>query len=394
MGSQAATQETIAVACTAPPAFRDWIAYSYGAIAASTYQAGKIAMLGWDGRQVTLMMRAFDKPLGLSISDQRLVMATRHDLWVFANSPPLAHDYQENQPGRYDALYLPRVTYHVGDLNVHDVTMIGNDIWMAATRFSCLAKLSYDFSFIPIWKPWFVTDLVPEDRCHLNGIAMRDGQPRYMSALGTTDAPGAWREKKADGGVLIDIQRNEFVLEGLSMPHSPRWHNGRLWFLNSGAGELRVTDPGSGTSEVVCGLPGYLRGLCFHGSYALIGLSKIREKHIFGGLPVQQHYEKLFCGIAVVDLRDGRLAGMFEFTAGCEELYDVQFIPGVRRPMLLNLEKPVVRQTVSNPDSSFWFRPSSEVRDSAPSGLDLSVGADAGSLCTLDATPLDTTLKT
>jgi len=269
----------------------------------------------------------------------------------------------ENEPGRYDALYLPRATYHTGDLHTHDVALVGDEIWLAATRFSCLAKLSYDFSFLPVWKPRFLSDLVPEDRCHLNGIALRDGRPRYVTALGTTDAPGGWREHKATGGVLLDVESDEIVLGGLAMPHSPRWHDGRLWLLNSGAGELLRVDPESGRAEVVCRLPGYLRGLCFRGPYALVGLSKIRERHIFGGLPVQQCYDQLRCGVAVVDVRDGRELGFFEFTAGCEELYDVEFLPGVHRPMILNLLRPEVRQAVTNPESCYWLRPSKEIRD-------------------------------
>jgi uncharacterized protein (TIGR03032 family) len=366
MGSQAATFDPVAIACQAAPGFQDWLARAGGAVAVSTYQAGKVAMIGWDGRQVTLLMREFDKPLGLKASGDRLAVATRHDLWVLTNSPLLAHDYLPTAPGRYDALYLPRATYHTGDLHTHDVTILGEEIWLAATRFSCLAKVSYDFSFLPVWKPRFVTDLVPEDRCHLNGIAVRDGRPRYVTALGTTDAPGAWREQKATGGVLIDVANDEIVLGGLAMPHSPRWHDGRLWLLNSGAGELLVVDPESGRFDVVCRLPGYLRGLCFHGPYALVGLSKIRERHIFGGLPVQQRCQNLLCGVAVVDLRSGQEAGFFEFTAGCEELYDVEFLPGVRRPMILNLLRPEVHEAVTNPESCYWLRPSNEIQSSDP----------------------------
>jgi len=360
MRSQTETRELLAVACRAAPGFQDWLAEANGTVAVSTYQAGKVAMIGWDGRQVTLLMREFDKPLGMTAVGDRLAIAAKHDLWILANSPLLAHDFLETSPGRYDALYLPRTTYHTGDLNTHDVAILGNDIWLAATRFSCLAKASHDFSFEPVWKPKFVSDIVPEDRCHLNGIAVRDGKPRYVTALGTTDEPGAWRERKATGGVLIDLESDEIVLDGLAMPHSPRWHDERLWLLNSGAGELLTVDPRTGEPDVVCRLPGYLRGLCFHGPFALVGLSKIRERHIFGGLPVQERCERLLCGIAVIDVRDGREAGFFEFTAGCEELYDVQFLPGVRRPMILNLEKPVAHEAVTNPESCYWLRPSSE----------------------------------
>jgi uncharacterized protein (TIGR03032 family) len=380
MGSQAVTHDSVAVACSAAPGFSNWLAQARGSIAVSTYQANKLAMIGWDGRQVTLLMRQFDKPLGFAASADRLALATRHDVMLFANSPLLANDFVEEVPGRYDALYLPRATYHTGDLNTHDVAILNNEIWIAATRFSCLAKLTYDFSFVPVWKPSFVTDLVPEDRCHLNGMAVRDGRPRYVTALGTTDAAGAWRERKATGGVLIDIEADEIMLGGLAMPHSPCWYGERLWMLNSGAGELLLVDPQSGRADVVSRLPGYLRGLSFCGPFALIGMSKIRERHIFGGLPVQQRCENLLCGVAVVDTRDGRLAGMFEFTAGCEELYDVEFLPGVHRPMILNLEKPTARQALTNPDSCYWLCPKNEIREPAPAASGFVTHEEASAL--------------
>jgi len=355
--------DPIRIACSASASFLEWLSGAGGSLCVSTYQAGKVAMIGWDGQQVTLLMRQFDKPLGLAVDGSRLALASRNVFWMFANSPPLAHDYLEDRPGRYDALYLPRATYHTGDLNTHDVAFDEEGVLLVAARFSCLARLSYDFSFSPVWKPGFVSDLVPEDRCHLNGLAVRDGRAQHVTALGTTDEPGGWRENKAKGGVLIDVESGEILLGGLAMPHSPRWYDGRLWVLNSGAGQFLQVDPSTGQSNVVCEMAGYLRGLCFVGPYALVGLSKIREKHIFGGLPVQHRYhDKLLCGVAVVDIRSGREVGFFEFTAGCEELYDVQFLPGVCRPTILNLEKPAVYQAITNCDSSFWLRASSEIK--------------------------------
>jgi len=363
MNQSPEVNEPVRVECTSSAEFQGWLSQAGGSLAITTYQAGKVAMVGWDGRQITLLMRQFDKPLGLALKGSRLALATRHDLWIFSNAPLLAHDYLEDHPGRYDALYLPRATFHTGDLHTHDVAFQDEDLLLVNTRFSCLARLSPDYSFTPVWKPKFVSDLVPEDRCHLNGVVVLDGRPKYVTALGTTDTAGAWRENKATGGVLIDVDTDEIIAAGMAMPHSPRWYDNRLWVLNSGRGELLVVDPTTGQSDAVCGLPGYLRGLCFVGPYALVGLSRIREKHIFGGLPIQQRYEKLLCGVAVIDLRTGAWIGMFEFTEGCEELYDVRFLPGVRRPMILNLEKPAVRSAITNPDSSFWLRASSEIRE-------------------------------
>lgn len=358
--------QPVRIDCAVSSGFEAWIAQSGGSLAISTYQAGKVAMVGWDGRQVTLLMRQFDKPLGLAVQRGRLALATRNDVTLFADAPLLAPEYLEDQPGRYDALFLPRVTYHTGDLHTHDVVFEGDDLLVVNTRFSCLARLDPRYNFVPVWKPAFITDIVPEDRCHLNGVALRDGKAAYATALGMTDTPGGWRPNKATGGVVLDIPSGEVVLGGLAMPHSPRWYAGRLWVLNSGTGELVVVDVGTGQAETVCGLPGYLRGLAFVGPYALVGLCKIREKHIFGGLPIQARYERLRCGVAVVDLRSGTEVGMFEFTAGCEELYDVQFLPGVRRPMILNLEKEAARQAMTHPESSWWLRPSAEIRDAGP----------------------------
>ncbi len=354
------SKEPIRIECRATGSFEQWLAASGGALAITTYQAGKVALVGWDGRQLTLLMRQFDKPLGLAGDGDLLALATRHEITLFANAPLLASEYLPDQPGRYDALYLPRVTYQTGDLNTHDVAFCGGQVLLVNTRFSCVARVSDRYSFEPVWQPPFVTDLVPEDRCHLNGIAVLDGRPKWVTAHGATDTPGGWRPGKADGGVLVDMETNEIVLRGLSMPHSPRWHQGRLWLLNSGAGELLTWEPGTDRPEVVCVLPGYVRGLCFVGSYAVIGLSKIREKHIFGGLPIQQRFDRLQCGVVIVDLRSAAPIGMFEFTAGCEELYEVRFLPGVYRPMIVNLERSAAREAFTNPDSSFWLRPGTD----------------------------------
>lgn len=350
--------ERPAIACQADNGFQQWLAQAGGSIALTTYQAGKVALIGWDGAQLTLLMRQFDKPLGLAVEGSRLALATRTDVVILANAPLLAGDYLESQPGRYDALYLPRVTFHTGDVGTHDVVFHQGSVTIVNTKFSCLARLSWEHSFEPIWKPPFITDIVPEDRCHLNGVAVVEGQLRFATAHAATDSPAGWRKCRTNGGVLIEIPTGEIVLRGLCMPHSPRWHDGRLWLLNSGAGELLVWQPGSSRTDVVCRLPGYLRGLCLVGGYALVGLSKIREKYLFGGVPVEQYFPQLACGVCIVDLSRGEPVGWFEFTAGCTELYEVQFLPGIRRPMILNLEKPASREAFALPQCSFWIRSS------------------------------------
>lgn len=348
--------------CATSESFVNWLACTRGSVAISTYQAGKLVLVGWNGNQVTVLPRDFQKPMGLAVDADRMALATQHAVILFGNAKLLAAEYLEDQPGRYDSLYLPRVSYLTGDLNVHDVAFAGNDLILVNSRFSCLATPSSEFSFRPFWQPPFISELAPEDRCHLNGVAIRDGRPAYVTALGSTDVVGGWRERKADGGVVLDVSTGDVLVRRCSMPHSPRWHEDRLWILNSGTGELWLVDPATGDRTVVCGLPGYLRGLCFVGRYALVGLSRIREKHIFGGLPIERRHQELKCGVAVVDLKDGRSVAMLEFTAGCTELYDVQFIPAVQRPAIVNLDRPASRQAFTAPTFSYWLRPNAERR--------------------------------
>lgn len=351
------------IACDVTGEFAAWLAQSGGSLAISTYQAGKVVLVGWDGRQVTVLLRHFDKPMGMALSNGRMALATRHEVALFANAPLLAPDYLENQRGLYDGLFLPRTSYWTGDLNVHDVAFADDGLWIVATRFCCLARLSDEFSFVPVWRPPFLSDTVPEDRCHLNGLAVVDGKPTYVTALGTTDVVGGWRKDKATGGIVMRYPGGDIITRGLAMPHSPRWHDGALWLLNSGAGELWRVNVANGQHDVVTALPGYLRGFALVGPDALVGLCQIREKHIFGGLPVQTRYERLHCGVALIDTRSGAELGRLEFTAGAQELFEVVFIPGLRRPMLLNRDKPATRDAFTAPEFSYWLRPSNVIQD-------------------------------
>lgn len=351
------TTERTPLACSADAAFTEWLAGSGGSLVVSTYQAGMVLLIGWNGAQLSLLPRHFEKVTGIDVSEGRLAVAARHEIHCFANAPALAPSLVADAPGRYDALYLPRSTHYTADIHAHDIAYEGDTLWVVNTRFSCLARLSADYSFAPEWKPRFVTALVPEDRCHLNGLALRHGKPRTLSALGSTDTPGGWREHKATGGVLIDLPSGEVVTRGLAMPHSPRWHGDRLYVLNSGCGTLVQVDPDSGAQTVVCQLPGYLRGLSFVGDHALIGLCRIRERKIFGGLPIEAAGTPLRCGVALVDLKRGVLAGLFEFTGGVEELFDIRFLPGLRRPNLLRPDQPAVREAMTTAQVSWWLRP-------------------------------------
>lgn len=369
-----------AITCRAENGFAEWMSHIGGSVVISTYQAGKVAIVGWNGTQIGITMRHFRRPMGMAVTGgpsrvtrseilgaqphahapRQLALATQYELLHFSDAELLAHDYI--QPGRYDALLVPRVSYLTGNLNLHDMAFDADGaLLIVNTRFSCLCKVTPQFSFVPIWHPPFVSLLEPTDRCHLNGLAMRDGKPAYATALGKSDTPRGWHTDRITRGILMRVPDGEILHAGLSMPHSPRLHAGRLWLLNSAQGELCVIDETTGRHEVVAALPGFLRGLSFvegydGKTYAIIGMSRVREKYLFEGLPVQKRFSKLVCGAAVVEVGSGRHVGNFEFTGGAEELYDVQFLHGVVRPSILNREKDVVVEVITSPEFSYWLR--------------------------------------
>jgi uncharacterized protein (TIGR03032 family) len=211
------------------------------------------------------------------------------------------------------------------------------------TLFSCLCTLDPEYSFIPRWRPRFVTDIKRQDRCHLNGMAMVDDRPKYVTAFGETNEPEGWRSNKVGGGVVIDVDNGETVARGLAMPHSPRVHNGRLWALDSGRGRLVTIDPATGHVDTVAQFTGYARGLAFAGPFAFVGLSQIRETAVFGGVPIADADQQRPCGVAVVDIRNGRVVGMIEFESTVQELFDVQLLPGVRFPAVVGFNKETIQ---------------------------------------------------
>jgi uncharacterized protein (TIGR03032 family) len=309
----------------------------------STYQANKLLVARAAGAGLSMLVRTFDRPMGLAADARRLAVGTRTQVWYLRNAPDLAPRVEP--AGQHDACFLPRSCHVTGDIGVHELAWAGDELWAVNTRFSCLCTLDPDYSFVPRWRPPFVTALAAEDRCHLNGLAVVDGQPRYATALGATDTAGGWRADKPRGGVLIDVPSNETVARGLSMPHSPRWHGGRLWVLESGTGRVLIAGPAGDTTEVVGGLPGFARGLAASGRFALIGLSKIRPTSAMDGVPLADRRAELKCGVAAVDLTAGRVVGLLEFQSAVEEIFDVQLLPGVRFPEVVGFQKDDLNHT-------------------------------------------------
>lgn len=324
-------------------------------LAISTYQLGKLAVFRSRQQRLTLLLRTFDKAMGMAVARDRLAIGTKNSIWVLRNDAATAADL--DPPDRHDACYLPRSCHVTGDIAVHEMAWSDQTLWFINTKFSCLCTVDADFSFVPHWKPQCVTRLAPEDYCHLNGLALQNGQPKYVTALAQTDTPQGWRAFKRDGGCLIDVPSGEVVACGLSMPHSPRVYGGKVWLLDSGTGRLVTIDERNGSAETVAELPGFTRGLAFCGDYAFVGLSQIRESLTFGELPITERLsaDERKCGVWVVQLSTGVVVGFLEFERRVQEIFDVQLLHGVRNPAVIGLQKDDVNHRYVLPRSEIDY---------------------------------------
>jgi uncharacterized protein (TIGR03032 family) len=312
----------------------------------STYQAGKLIAVRSEGGRVNTHFRNFNTPMGMALRNDRLALGTKTQVLQYQNQPDVT---RKLPPGArpYDACYVPRTAQTTGNIGVHELAYVGDELWAVNTRFSCLCTFTQDASFIPRWRPWFISGLSPEDRCHINAFGTRDGAIRYVTALGETDGPAEWRANKARGGVLIELPPGPMpprggrpLSRGLSMPHSPRWHANRLWVLESGAGSLSVVDEATGRLDHVALLPGFTRGLDFVGPFAFVGLSQVRESAVFSGIPITDRLkvEERSCGMWVVDVRNGQTVAFLRFESGVQEVFAVQVLPNIRYPEILTEE--------------------------------------------------------
>ena len=343
--------ETAALPSVHTASFPALLQQLHTSLVLTTYQAHKLVVVRADGDSLNTHFCAMERPMGLALDGGRLAIGTQLQIRDFRNVSEVAPKLEP--AGRYDACFLPRRGHVTGDIDVHEMAFVpGGALWLVNTRFSCLCTLDLESSFVPRWRPGFVSGLSPEDRCHLNGLAIRDRQPRYVTALGATDTREGWRHNKTQGGILMDVSQDAIITGGLSMPHSPRWHDGRIWLLESGTGGLGVVDPATGDYETVVRLPGFTRGLDFVGSLAFVGLSQVRETAVFSGIPITERLPERACGVWVVDVQTGQTIATLRFEDGVQEIFAVQALPGISFPEVLNEDEKTIAATYVLPDDA------------------------------------------
>ena len=331
--------------------FTSWLVEHKISLSFTTYQANKLFFVGLDSRQqISIFERTFERSMGLAYDpkSQALWLASSYQIWRFENALKAGQDHQG-----YDRVYVPQVGYTTGDVDTHDVALDNSGLIFVNSLFSCLARISHKYSFEPIWKPPHISKLAAEDRCHLNGLAVKNGEVAYVSCVSTTDVNEGWREHRQNGGVIIDVQSDDYIADGLSMPHSPRWYQGKLYVLNSGKGEFGYIDLKSGQFEPIAFCPGYLRGMSFIGDFALVGLSKPRGNDMFSGLALQQRLTKKNiqprCALQVINLNTGDIVHELRIEGVVEELFDVCILDNTVRPMAIGFMNEEIRRSLSLP---------------------------------------------
>ena len=332
----------------------------------STYQSGKLILVREDNGALNTHFRELPKPMGVAVDAGRIAVGTGFQLLELRNVPAVSAKL--DPPHKHDACYLTRRSLVTGDIDIHEMAYAADALWFINTRFSCLCTADGVHSFVPRWRPPFVSAYDLTDRCHLNGLGVRDGKPRYVTALGETDTAEGWRADKASGGILLDIDANAVVCRGLSMPHSPRWHAGNLWVLESGRGTLARVNETTGACETIAELPGFTRGLDLHGPLAFVGLSQVRETAVFSGIPVTERVQERNCGVWVVNLNTRETLAFLRFEESVHEIFAVAVLPGVRFPELITSDEKFLGSSYVLPDEALV-----EVAEQAePAGLDAS----------------------
>jgi len=341
------TQENRDVRCSQSESFAALLQQLRVSLLISTYQTGHLVVVTARDGKLKLAFNQFERAMGVAVKPGTIAVCTRKEVWFLRNAPDIA----AKLPGeaKHDACFLARTSHFTDDLQAHEAAWINGakgaaEFWIVNTLFSCLCALHPHYSFAPRWRPPFISALRPEDRCHLNGLAVVNGEPKYVTALAETDTASGWRGVQHNSGCIIEVPSGRMLARGLCLPHSPRVDGKRLFFLRSGESDLAVADCGSGEVTSVAPVPGVARGLALHGGYAFVGTSKARPTLV--GVPIVGERDKLRCGVWAVDLRSGATVAHLDFNTGVEEIFDVQVLPGIVAPYVSG---PAAEKDVSQP---------------------------------------------
>jgi uncharacterized protein (TIGR03032 family) len=329
-----------------------WLRSNATSLAFTSYQTGQLFLVGnHPNGTVSFNQQTFTRAMGVSWQSGRLYLGSLYQLWRLENMLKPGEIGNE----AFDAVLVPRNAQTVGDVDIHEVGVDSQGrMIFVNTRYSCLCTVDLTHSFRPIWKPPFISKLAAEDRCHMNGLAMHQGKPKYVTAVSRSDVLSGWRERRHEGGVLIDVETNHVVTDQLSMPHSPRVIGEQVYALDSGRGQLIRIDPSSGAKTDIAFCPGFLRGLAIHNGHAVVTLSKPRDgtfKHLSLDGELASRDAEAWCGVLIVNLTSGDIVEWIRLEGHITELFDVTVLPAVVCPMSVGPDTPEIYNAISfDPD--------------------------------------------
>lgn len=315
-------------------------------------EALRLFCIGAERGQLTATVIPFHNPFGVNVLGNRLVVSSRRSVAIFTNAPHMAASFP-SEPDRYDAIFAPRAVYITGNCRAHDIQISGESVIFANTQFSCLAQCNGTYSFSPLWQPSFISDLMPEDRCHLNGFAFHKGRAVFATAFASCNTARGYRSLPTNSGVLMDVTSGEIAVAGLTLPHSPRLFGEELFVCNSGFGDIIKIDINSRKADIVARLPGFTRGLRSHGDYIFVGLSSIRSTR--REIPLLDSKVRLVIGIAVIEKKTGKIRGWLELPDSVKEVLDFDLVPGFRRVLIQDTNEAGGGYcAVQTPANSYW----------------------------------------
>jgi uncharacterized protein (TIGR03032 family) len=220
-------------------------------------------------------------------------------------------------------------TFYPGSLYIHDLALLGSDLYANAVGQNAVARLKPDGSFERRWWPKCIDHGgAPAFSCNyiqLNSIAAgKDLRSSFFSASSSRIGrrrPGHLNYPVDRRGVIFSGRTREPMCTGLTRPHSARLRRGRVWVANSGYGELGYVS--DGRLEVVSRLPGWTRGLCMVKNVAFVATSRIipRYASYAPGLDVS----KSRCAVHAVSCENGAILASAEWPAG-NQIFAIDWI--------------------------------------------------------------------
>jgi uncharacterized protein (TIGR03032 family) len=292
-------------------------------------EGSRVLSIGANQQELVMSVVDFDQPHGIAASGNKIALSLNQQLRLFVSRDRSESSCQSDRyyESQHRQEFSAQQSRHTAGFSSPDLAWGTEGLWIANPTYSCLSTLTNDGRLLNLWKPGFNSEFSEEDRCWVNGVALEDGTPRYVTAMAEWNTVRGWRESVLNPGVIIHVPGGEVLCRGLFSPTAPRVHNGRLWVLQACSGQLCLVNRQTGEFDVVETFPGYTTGLDCHAGYGFVGLSSTYSDADLNVRPLAAQ-GNLWCGLAVVDLTTGKAVEALKLLSGFESISAVAVVAG------------------------------------------------------------------